>query len=46
MERVPTYLPFLGALVGAVQKKKHRDAMVAAETWEEMRKALEEAFRG
>ncbi len=46
VERSPVYLPLLGALVGAVQKKKHRDALIAAETWDDMRAALEEAFRG
>ena len=46
VERTPMYLPFLGALVSAVQKKKQRDALIAAETWDDMRNALEEAFGG
>ena len=46
VERTPTYLPFLGALVGAMQKKKGRDALMAAESWDAVRAALEEAFRG
>lgn len=45
IERVPLYLPLLGALVGAMQKKKHRDALTQAEGWEPLRAALEETFR-
>ena len=46
VERTPMYLPFLGALVSAVQKKKQRDALIAAESWADIGAALEEAFRG
>jgi mannitol/fructose-specific phosphotransferase system IIA component (Ntr-type) len=46
VERTPVYLPFLGALVGAMQKKKNRDAVLRAGTFESARAALEEAFRG
>jgi hypothetical protein len=42
--RVPQYLPLLGALVGAMQKKKHRDAVTEAESWEQVRAALEESL--
>lgn len=44
IERVPQYLPLLGALVGAMQKKKHRDAVTEAEGWEQVRAALEESL--
>jgi len=44
VERVPTYLPLLGGLVGAMQKKKHRDALISAESWADVRTALEEAL--
>lgn len=46
VERVAQYLPLLGALVGAMQKKKHRDALMAAADWPAVQAALEEAFRG
>jgi mannitol/fructose-specific phosphotransferase system IIA component (Ntr-type) len=46
VERTNLYLPLLGALVGAMQKKKHRDAVLAAPSWDDVRAALEEAFRG
>jgi PTS system nitrogen regulatory IIA component len=45
VERVPMYLPLLGALVGAMQKKKNRDALLDAEGWDQWKVALEEAFR-
>ena len=44
IERVPHYLPLLGALVGAMQKKKNRDAVVEAVGWEQVRAALEECL--
>lgn len=44
IERVPQYLPLLGALVGAMQKKKNRDAVVEAAGWEQVRAALEECL--
>ena len=46
VERVPVYLPFLGALVEGMQKKKHRDGLIAAESWSDVYTALEESFRG
>jgi len=46
VERVQLYLPLLGTLVGAMTKKKSRDALLAAETFEAARAALEEAFVG
>ncbi|MFN8177412.1 MAG: PTS sugar transporter subunit IIA [bacterium] len=44
IERVPMYLPLLGGLVGAMQKKKNRDALLEAEDWNAVRAALEEAL--
>ncbi len=46
VERVVLYLPLLGAIVGAMQKKKNRDSLLAAADWNEARSALEEAFGG
>jgi mannitol/fructose-specific phosphotransferase system IIA component (Ntr-type) len=46
VERVVLYLPLLGAIVGAMQKKKHRDALMSADGWDDVKTALEEAFRG
>jgi mannitol/fructose-specific phosphotransferase system IIA component (Ntr-type) len=46
VERANLYLPLLGALVGAMQKKKHRDAVMSADTWNDVRVALEEALGG
>jgi mannitol/fructose-specific phosphotransferase system IIA component (Ntr-type) len=45
-ERTNRYLPLLGGLVGAMQKKKGRDGILAANTFEELEGVLEEAFRG
>jgi mannitol/fructose-specific phosphotransferase system IIA component (Ntr-type) len=45
-ERKNDYLPLLGALVGAMQQKKNRDAILAAPDWEEVRTVLEESLRG
>lgn len=45
-ERSNTYLPLLGAIVSAMQKKKGRDAILAAKDFEEVESALEAAFRG
>jgi mannitol/fructose-specific phosphotransferase system IIA component (Ntr-type) len=44
IERVPMYLPLLGGLVGAMQKKKNRDALLDAADWTAVRAALEEAL--
>jgi mannitol/fructose-specific phosphotransferase system IIA component (Ntr-type) len=46
VERVVYYLPLLGAIVGAMQKKKHREALITADGWGAVQSALEEAFRG
>lgn len=45
-ERTNRYLPLLGGLVSAMQKKKGRDGVLAAKTFEEVEAVLEEAFRG
>lgn len=45
-ERKNRYLPLLGALVGAMQRKKERDRLIAAKSFEEVETILEEAFRG
>jgi hypothetical protein len=38
------YLPLLGGLVGAMQKKKNRDALLDAENWAAVRASLDEAL--
>jgi PTS system nitrogen regulatory IIA component len=45
-ERTNNYLPLLGALVSGMQKKKNRDDILAANGFDEVYAALEEAFRG
>jgi mannitol/fructose-specific phosphotransferase system IIA component (Ntr-type) len=45
-ERTNRYLPLLGGLVSAMQKKKDRDGILAAEDFAQVETALEEAFRG
>lgn len=45
-ERTNQYLPLLGALVSTLQKKKTRDAILAAGDFPEVRAALEEGLRG
>ncbi len=45
-ERTNNYLPLLGALVSAMQKKKDRDSILNAKTFEEVTEMLEEALRG
>ena len=45
-ERTNNYLPLLGALVGAMQKKKDRDRILAAKDFAQVTEALEDAFRG
>jgi mannitol/fructose-specific phosphotransferase system IIA component (Ntr-type) len=45
-ERQNTYLPLLGALVSAMQRKKDRDRIVAAKDFADVEAALAEAFRG
>ncbi len=45
-EKGNVYLPLLGALVGAMSEKKHRDAILAAKGFPEVLAALEEALRG
>jgi mannitol/fructose-specific phosphotransferase system IIA component (Ntr-type) len=45
-ERHNTYLPLLGALVSAMQRKKERDRILSAKTFADVEAALEEAFRG
>lgn len=46
VERMVLYLPLLGTIVGAMQKKKHRDALMSADGWDEAKAALGGAFRG
>jgi mannitol/fructose-specific phosphotransferase system IIA component (Ntr-type) len=46
VEKSNEYLPFLGALVGAMQEKKQRERLLKCKTFEEFRAALSEAFRG
>ena len=45
-ERTNRYLPLLGGLVSAMQKKKGRDGVLNAESFEDLEAVLEEAFRG
>ncbi|NNE43872.1 MAG: PTS sugar transporter subunit IIA [Gemmatimonadetes bacterium] len=45
-DRSNSYLPLLGALVSAMQKKKGRDQLIAAKDFAEAASILEEAFRG
>ena len=45
-ERSNNYLPLLGALVSAMQKKKSRDGILAAKNFEAVTGVLEEALRG
>ena len=45
-DRSNSYLPLLGALVSAMQKKKARDELIAAKDFAEASAILEEAFRG
>ena len=45
-ERSNNYLPLLGALVSAMQKKKNRDAVMGASDFDGIHDALEEALRG
>ena len=44
-DRSNDYLPLLGTLVSAMQQANHRDALVAAKGWEQVREILEEALR-
>ncbi len=46
LEKTNDYLPLLGALVGAMREKSHKDRILAAKTYEEVRAALEDALRG
>lgn len=45
-EKTNEYLPLLGALVGGMREKQHRDKILAAKTYEEVLQALEAALRG
>ncbi|HMB71510.1 MAG TPA: PTS sugar transporter subunit IIA [bacterium] len=45
-ERTNRYLPLLGGLVSAMQKKKGRDGILNAKSFDELEAVLEEAFRG
>lgn len=45
-ERSNHYLPLLGALVSALQKKKTRDDLLAAKSFEAVLDILEEGIRG
>jgi mannitol/fructose-specific phosphotransferase system IIA component (Ntr-type) len=45
-ERQNTYLPLLGALVSAMQRKKDRDRILAAKDFADVESALAESFRG
>jgi PTS system nitrogen regulatory IIA component len=45
-ERSNDYLPLLGALVTGMQQKKIRDSILAAEDFDQVYAALEEALRG
>lgn len=45
-ERSNNYLPLLGALVSAMQKKKTRDAILAAKNFDQVVGVLEEGLRG
>lgn len=46
LEKSNDYLPLLGALVGGMREKKHRDHIAAAKTYAEAMTALEDALRG
>jgi PTS system nitrogen regulatory IIA component len=45
-ERTNNYLPLLGALVSAMQKKKVRDGVLAAKSFADVAASLEEGLRG
>jgi mannitol/fructose-specific phosphotransferase system IIA component (Ntr-type) len=45
-ERTAQYLPLLGSLVSACSLKKDRDAILKADTFEDVAAALEAAIRG